>query len=87
MWFECVEPRGMLLVPLCTLKLAKITFDLQDWKARGKFLNGGAFTDPCDGAILVFQDSTKAEVEEYARTDPCTLVKPLRIRCIRCIRF
>ena len=48
----------------------------QEWKLRGKFVAGGPFVDPVDGAALVFQDSTPAEVEAFAKDDPCTACLP-----------
>lgn len=43
----------------------------QAWKSRGTLVNAGAFTDPIDSAILIF-DATPAEVEAFAAEDPCT---------------
>lgn len=40
---------------------------------RGELLYGGAFTDPADGAALVFKVASRAEVEQFARQDPYVL--------------
>lgn len=39
---------------------------------EGKCSLGGAFNEPCDGAVVLFdyKQCTKAEVEEFARSDP-----------------
>jgi hypothetical protein len=45
------------------------------WKEGAKLVNGGAWTDPCDGAVIVFSKdhTTKEEIEaEFAAKDPCT---------------
>jgi uncharacterized protein YciI len=41
--------------------------------ARGDLVLGGAFADPIDGAVLLFQGSSPAVAEEFARTDPYVL--------------
>ncbi len=38
--------------------------------ARGEFKLGGAFADPVDGAVLFFEASSKAVVEQFAKDDP-----------------
>jgi uncharacterized protein YciI len=38
--------------------------------ARGEFQMGGAFTEPVDGALLVFRAKDRAVVEDFARNDP-----------------
>jgi uncharacterized protein YciI len=51
--------------------------------ARGELLLGGAFADPVDGALLVFQADHAAVVEDFARRDPYVssgLVTRWRIR-------
>ncbi len=42
------------------------------WEAetRGELILGGAFADPADGAVLLFQCSTPAVAERFATTDP-----------------
>ena len=50
---------------------------------RGELMLGGAFDDPADGALLVFQGESKAVAEDFARTDPYVLnglVKDWRVR-------
>jgi uncharacterized protein YciI len=38
--------------------------------ARGELLLAGAFADPLDRALLVFQAADRAVAEEFARRDP-----------------
>lgn len=38
--------------------------------SRGELLLGGAFADPVDGAVLLFECDSPAPIEEFARTDP-----------------
>ena len=40
--------------------------------AEGKVAIAGAFNDPCDGAIFLFNADkiTKEEIEAFARSDP-----------------
>jgi uncharacterized protein YciI len=38
--------------------------------ARGEFKLGGAFADPVDGAVLLFEAPSKAVVEKFAKNDP-----------------
>ena len=40
---------------------------------RGDFLLGGAFANPVDGAVIVFQGETPKAAEEFASTDPYVL--------------
>jgi uncharacterized protein YciI len=37
---------------------------------RGELLLAGAFSDPVDGALLVFRAPERAVVEEFVRHDP-----------------
>jgi uncharacterized protein YciI len=37
---------------------------------RGELLLAGAFADPVDGALLVFQAPDKSVAEEFAKNDP-----------------
>jgi uncharacterized protein YciI len=37
---------------------------------RGELILGGAFTDPTDGALLVFRAPDRSVAEEFARRDP-----------------
>jgi uncharacterized protein len=49
----------------------------------GKLLLGGAFDPPDDGALLVFEAASAAEVEVFARQDPYVangLVTSWRVR-------
>ena len=43
---------------------------VQDSIARGEFKMGGAYTDPPDGAALVFEADDRTAVEEFASRDP-----------------
>ena len=38
--------------------------------ARGELLLGGAFTDPPDGALLVWRCADKAPIEAFVAADP-----------------
>ena len=40
---------------------------------HGDLLLGGAFANPVDGAVIVFQGETPKAAEEFARTDPYVL--------------
>jgi uncharacterized protein YciI len=51
--------------------------------ARGELLLGGAFADPVDGAVLLFQGESPAVAADFARVDPYVtqgLVKAWRVR-------
>ena len=41
--------------------------------ARGELVLGGALADPIDGAVLLFQGTSPAAAENFARTDPYVL--------------
>jgi uncharacterized protein YciI len=41
--------------------------------ARGELVLGGAFANPVDGAVLLFQGEGPAVAEKFARTDPYVL--------------
>ncbi len=41
--------------------------------ARGDLVLGGAFANPIDGAVLLFQGNSPAVAEEFAKTDPYVL--------------
>ena len=44
---------------------------IQELHAAGKVLLGGAWADPCDGAAIIFDEtSSKAEIEAFVRDDP-----------------
>lgn len=38
--------------------------------ARGELLLGGAFADPVDGAVLLFNGSSAEAAESFAKSDP-----------------
>jgi uncharacterized protein len=38
--------------------------------ARGELVLAGAFSDPVDGALLVFRAADRSVVEDFARNDP-----------------
>ncbi len=38
--------------------------------ARGELILGGAFADPADGAVLMFNADSTAIVEQFAAADP-----------------
>ena len=51
--------------------------------ARGELVLGGAFTDPVDGAALVFKGDDPSVAERFARSDPYVrngLVQKWRVR-------
>ena len=51
--------------------------------ARGELVLGGAFTDPVDGAALVFKGDDPSVAERFARSDPYVqkgLVQNWRVR-------
>ncbi len=39
-------------------------------KEQGLLVMGGAYADPPDGALLIFQCDDPGPVEEFAKTDP-----------------
>jgi uncharacterized protein YciI len=41
--------------------------------ARGELVLGGAFANPIDGAVLLFEGSSPAVAEAFARADPYVL--------------
>jgi len=43
---------------------------VKDARARGDIFMAGAFGDPPEGALLVFQGETPAAAERFAREDP-----------------
>jgi uncharacterized protein len=55
----------------------------QEARTRGELVMGGAFADPVDGALLVFQAADSSTVEEFVKKDPYVasgLVTAWRIR-------
>ena len=55
------------------------------WEAseRGELILGGAFANPPDGGVLLFQGDSPAAAEQFAKSDPYVLnglVKQWRIR-------
>jgi len=59
---DYVERRGALRAAHLALARAAV--------ARGELLLGGAFADPVDGALLLFQGESAAVAEDFARVDP-----------------
>jgi hypothetical protein len=45
--------------------------DLQELQTHGKLVNSGAFAEPFDGGVQIFEDCTKGDVEAYLSRDPC----------------
>ena len=43
---------------------------LREAHRRGELLMAGAFTDPADGALLVFRAPDRSVAEDFARNDP-----------------
>jgi uncharacterized protein YciI len=43
------------------------------WQQEGRLVMGGAIGDPPHGALIVFDVSGPAEVEEFAAADPYVL--------------
>lgn len=41
--------------------------------ARGEMILGGAFSDPPDGALIVFRGPDKSIAESFAKNDPYVL--------------
>ena len=51
--------------------------------ARGELLLGGAFTNPADGAVMIFAADSPAVAENFAKADPSVingLVKRWHVR-------
>lgn len=56
---------------------------VREYVDRGELVLGGAFTDPVDGAALVFKTEDRTNVEEFVQKDPYVvngLVTGWRIR-------
>lgn len=52
-------------------------------QARGELVLGGAFADPADSAMLLFQAASPQVVEDFAKSDPYVvsgLVRHWRVR-------
>ena len=55
----------------------------RDLEMKGKLILAGAFTNPVDGAALVFRTDDISVVEDFARNDPYVkngLVKNWKVR-------
>jgi uncharacterized protein YciI len=55
----------------------------EEYVARGELILAGALADPIDGAVFLFQGSSSAAAEDFAKKDPYVvngLVKSWRIR-------
>jgi len=55
----------------------------EEYVARGELLLAGALAEPIDGAVFLFQGSSPAVAEEFAKRDPYVingLVKSWRVR-------
>jgi len=66
LFYDFVDGFANLRVPFRTVHLDYA----QQAVARGELLLGGAFANPIDGAVLLFQSSSPAVVEEFATGDP-----------------
>lgn len=56
---------------------------LREYVNRGEVVLGGGFTEPADGAAIVFKVADKARIEEFVEKDPYAtngLVTGWRIR-------
>jgi uncharacterized protein YciI len=56
---------------------------LEEAHRRGELVMAGAFSDPADGAALVFRGTDSAAAKRFAETDPYVtngLVKNWRVR-------
>ncbi len=76
--YDVVEDYRERRAPLRAAHLALA----ERFSAEGKLLLGGAF-DPPDGALLVFQADSAAEVEAFVRQDPYVvngLVRAWRVK-------
>jgi len=76
--YDVVDDYAVRRAPLRSAHLALA----ERYTREGKLLLGGAF-DPPDGALLVFQAESAAEVEEFVRQDPYVvngLVRAWRVR-------
>ena len=47
---------------------------VREYVARGELVLGGAFSDPVDGAALVFKVDSRATVDEFVAKDPYVVV-------------
>lgn len=66
LFYEAAEDYAQKRVPYRQehLALAKAAFE------RGELILGGAFADPIDGAVLLFQGDSPAAAEAFAAADP-----------------
>ncbi len=56
---------------------------VKNYQDQGKMLLAGAYTDPLDGALLIFKVDSAVEVEQFTQADPYvknSLVSTWRIR-------
>ena len=66
LFYEVVDNYAARRVPLRSAHLAHG----QAAVARGELVLGGAFADPIDGAVLLFQGDSPAGAEAFAAADP-----------------
>jgi uncharacterized protein YciI len=79
LFYEVVEDYAERRVPL---RAAHLEHGRQAL-ARGELVLGGAFANPVDGAVLLFQGNSPAVAENFARSDPYVihgLVSHWRVR-------
>ncbi len=67
--YDVVEDYAQRRVPFRALHLEHGRQAL----ARGELVLGGAFANPVDGAVLLFQGSSPEVAEKFAKTDPYVL--------------
>ena len=66
LFYEVVDNYAARRVPLRSAHLAHG----QAAVARGELVLGGAFADPVDGAVLLFQGDSPSGAEAFAAADP-----------------
>ncbi len=79
LFYDYVEDIGEKRAPFRDGHLAL----LGKYAEQGKLVLGGAYTDPLDGAALIFKVDDKSEVEAFTANDPYMangLVTEWRIR-------
>ncbi len=79
LFYEAVDDYVQRRVPYREAHLAHARASYE----RGDLVMAGPFTDPADGAVLIFKADSPAVAEDFARQDPYVqagLIKAWRVR-------
>jgi uncharacterized protein len=69
LFYDVVDDYATRRVPLRRVHLAHA----QAARARNELVLAGAFANPPDGAVLIFQGESSVAAENFAKTDPYVL--------------